>query len=138
HVVTRANRRIGVTDRTTQIARVDDFDERQAGRKLFKWRCAAARNVASESARRRTIGRAAGGAAAAATGVLGIPLRQPVKPSVRSDAHRRFSVRRAGAFEEDFCGPTLDAPHLRRTSRVADRTAARGVLEQLFACDDWE
>src|SRR5881409_1215886 len=36
HIATCTQRRIGVAGRTTQIARVDDFDQRQAGGKLFK------------------------------------------------------------------------------------------------------
>ena len=138
HVVACAHRRIGVAGRTTQIARVDDFDERQAGGKLFKRRVAPARDIASESARGRSIGRAARRAAATAACIFRIPLRKPIKPRVRRDARRCFPVRGTGAFEKDFRGPTIDPPHLRRTRCVADRTAAGGVLEELFGRDDWE
>ena len=60
HLVAVAGRRIRVTGRAGEIARVDDFDQRQAGRKFFKGRVAPARRVAAQRAGHRTVGGTAG------------------------------------------------------------------------------
>jgi len=56
HFVSVARWRVGITGRATQIARVDDFDQRETGGEFLERRVAPARRVSPQRASGRAIG----------------------------------------------------------------------------------
>ena len=93
--------------------------------------------MAIRIAAQRAYGFAVGGTTVtrgirAATRIIGIALRQPIKPRVRCDARGVLTVLRTGAFEKNFRRHSIHAPDLGRTRRVANGATAGRALKQFF------
>src|SRR5262249_7191528 len=87
---------------TTEVAGTDDFDEREAGGKLFhNAERVPGVGVATE---RADVGAICGatGIRAAAARVFGLSFCEPIEARVGSDAGCGFAMFRARAFEEDL------------------------------------
>jgi len=82
-VLARANGRIRVAGWAGEVARVDDFDERETGGELFEWGVSFSDRVPAESSADGAIAGPAGvPAAIAGFGIFRSTLGEPIKPRV--------------------------------------------------------
>src|SRR5437660_1047118 len=88
-------------------------------------------HIPPERAVNAAVARGAG--FSAATGVLRIALREPVKARIGRNAHRARTMLGAEFFQKNARLFSLaHPPDFRRTSCAADRTPARGAFEESF------
>jgi hypothetical protein len=129
-----ADRRVRVTSRTSQIARIHYLDEREAGGEFLERRLPFPVRISAEGAADGSIARATGTATVITFGVARIALGEPVETRIGADTGFGFAMRRTGAAQKYFGARPLSAPHLGWTGRVTNRAPARGALLQLL---DW-